>query len=146
MAYWDTSALVKLYVQEQDSAVFDAKASTPAAGVVTSRIALYESHATFRRKEVEGSLQSGAAQKLYSELIQNIAAGQLTLVEMAPDVEAEYGQVLITLYQQNPSIRLRTLDALHLASARVAAQTELVVTDKRMREAAKALGFSLFPS
>ena len=35
---------------------------------------------------------------------------------------------------------------MHLASARVAGETELVATDKRMRDAAKALGFSLFPA
>jgi predicted nucleic acid-binding protein len=53
--------------------------------------------------------------------------------------------VLTLCYQQNPGIPLRTLDALHLASARVAAETELVTTDKRLRDAAKALSFSLFP-
>jgi len=42
-------------------------------------------------------------------------------------------------------VRLRTLDVLHLASARVAGETELVATDQRMRDAARLLGFSLFP-
>jgi len=55
-------------------------------------------------------------------------------------------QVLTLCYQQNSRIPLRTLDALHLASARVAGETELVATDQRMRDAAKALGFSLFPA
>lgn len=48
-------------------------------------------------------------------------------------------------YQQTPPIPLRTLDALHLATARVAGETEIVATDKRMRDAAKLLGFTLFP-
>ena len=117
-----------------------------AAVALASRIALYEARATFQRKEAEGILQSGAAQKLYSELLQDVGTGEVRLVELGPDVEREYGQVLTLSYQQNPRIRLRTLDALHLASARVAGETELVATDKRMRDAAKALGFSLVPA
>jgi len=53
--------------------------------------------------------------------------------------------VLATCHRHAPPISLRTLDALDLASARVAGQTELVATDKRMRDAAKLLGFSVFP-
>ena len=146
MAYWDTSTLVKLYAKEHDSALFEAQAMSSATGTVASRIALYEARATFQRKEAEGILQSGAAQKLYSELLQDVGTGEVRLVELGPDVEREYGQVLTLCYQQNPRIPLRTLDALHLASARVAGETELVATDKRMRDAAKALGFSLFPA
>ena len=146
MAYWDTSTLVKLYAKEPDSALFEAQAMSTAAVAVASRIALYEARATFQRKEAEGILQSGAAQKLYSELLQDVGTGDVRLVELGPDVEREYGHVLTPCYQQNPRIPLRTLDALHLASARVAGETELVATDKRMRDAAKALGFSLFPA
>ena len=55
-------------------------------------------------------------------------------------------KVMAACYRQTPTLPLRTLDALHLASARVAGQTEVVATDKRMREAAKFLGFTLFPT
>jgi hypothetical protein len=54
-------------------------------------------------------------------------------------------QVLGTCYQQTPPIPPRNLDALHLASVRVAGEAELVATDKRMRDAAKLLGVTLFP-
>ena len=37
------------------------------------------------------------------------------------------------------------VDTNDLASVRVAGESELVATDKRMRDAAKLLGFSLFP-
>jgi predicted nucleic acid-binding protein len=146
MSYWDTSTLVKLYAQELDSAAFDNYALGIPAKAVTSRIALYEARATFQRKEAEGLLQAGCAHKLYSQLMQDVAAGELSLVELGADVEREYGQVLDQCYQQTPRIPLRTLDALHLASARVAGETEIVATDNRMRDAAKLLGFSLFPA
>jgi hypothetical protein len=37
------------------------------------------------------------------------------------------------------------LDAIHLTSAIAVAETEAVVADKRLREAAVRLGFSVFP-
>jgi uncharacterized protein with PIN domain len=145
MSYWDTSTLVKLYAQEADSAAFEDYALNAPAKAVTSRITLYEARATFQRKEAESILQPGCAQKLYSQLKQDVAAGELRLMELGADVEREYGQVLSQCCQPTPSIPLRTLDALHLASARVAGETDPVATDKRMRDAARRLGFSLFP-
>ncbi len=146
MAYWDTSALVKLYAAEPDSALFAAEAMNAPTAVVTSRLAVYEAWATFQRKEAAGALQPGAARKLYAELQQDVAAGELRLVELGDDVEREYGQVLAACYGQSPPVALRTLDALHLASARAVSEIEVVATDKRVRCAAKALGFSLFPA
>jgi predicted nucleic acid-binding protein len=65
---------------------------------------------------------------------------------MKAGVEQQYGQVLNLCYQPTPPILLRTLDAVHVASARLAGETEVVATDKRLRDAAKLLGFALFPS
>jgi predicted nucleic acid-binding protein len=145
MSYWDTSTLVKLYTLESDSTLFENYAQSTPAKLVTSGIALYEASATFRRKESEGVLQPGYAEQLYAQLLQDVAAGELRLLELDGDVEREYGQVLGACYRQAPAISLRTLDALHLAAARVAGETELVATDKRMRDAARLLGFTLFP-
>ena len=145
MSYWDTSTLVKLYAQEPDSPVFENHASTATRPPVTSRITLYESRATFRRKEAEGILATGTAQTTYDELPQDIAAGTMRLIELNAAVEQEYGQVLNLCYQHIPPIPLRTLDALHLAAARVSGETEIVATDKRLRDAAKLLVLTLFP-
>ncbi len=145
MSYWDTSTLVKLYAQEPDSPAFENHVANTTSPPVTSRIALYEARATFRRKEAEGILTAGTAQTTYDELFQDIAANDVRLIELNTAVEQEYGQVLNLCYQQTPLLPLRTLDALHLASARVSGETEIVATDKRLRDAAKLLGFSLFP-
>ncbi len=145
MSYWDTSTLVKLYAQEADSIAFEHYALNASAKPVTSRIALYEARATFQRKEMEAILQAGTAQMLYAQLLQDVNAGELRLVELGADLEREYGQVLVACYQPPQPVPLRTLDALHLATARVAGETEVVSTDKRMREAARRLSFSLFP-
>jgi predicted nucleic acid-binding protein len=40
---------------------------------------------------------------------------------------------------------LRTLDAVHLSTAVVAGELEIVATDKRLREAALSLGIAVYP-
>src|SRR5438034_2573312 len=138
MSYWDTSTLVKLYAKEPDSPVFESHALNAPGQMVTSRIALYEAQATFHRKESDGTLQPGATLTLYNELLQDVADQEVRLIEFGPDLEREYGQVLNLCYQTTPPIPLRTLDALHLASVRVAGETEIVATDKRLREIGRA--------
>jgi predicted nucleic acid-binding protein len=61
-------------------------------------------------------------------------------------VEAALNTIMATCYRRTPPLPLRTLDAIHLAAAHVAGETEIVVTDIRLREAANLLGFSLFPT
>jgi len=145
MSYWDTSALVKLYVQELDSRVFEGQLLRAANPPATSRITLYEARATFQRKEAEGMLLAGTAQQLYERLTRHIAAGGIRLVELGVEIETEYGRVLDSCNQANPRIPIRTLDAIHLASAKAAQELEIVTTDKRMRDAAKQLRFAVFP-
>jgi predicted nucleic acid-binding protein len=83
---------------------------------------------------------------LLKKLTQDVAAGLVRIVELDAAVEREYGHVLDTCYGHAPAISLRTLDALHLASVRVSGETELVATDKRMRDAAVALKLPVFPA
>jgi hypothetical protein len=94
MSYWDTSALVKLYAKEPDSSGFENHALNSPGPLVTSGIALYEARATFRRKETEAFLQAGAAQTLYEQLLQDVAAGKVQIIQPVGDVEGEYGDVL----------------------------------------------------
>jgi predicted nucleic acid-binding protein len=53
MSYWDSSALVKLYVQELDSSEFQTLARE-ASRVATGSLARYEVRTVFRRREAEG--------------------------------------------------------------------------------------------
>lgn len=146
MSYWDTSALVKPYAKQPDSPLFESYALNHPGPIVTSRIALFEARATFRRKESDGTLQPRAAAALYNKLLQDIAAGQVGAVALNAGLEQEYGWVLDACYRSVPPIPIRTLDAIHLASARLMGETEIVATDKRIRDAAKLLKVSLFPA
>ena len=145
MAYWDTSALVKLYIQEPDSAVFAARIR-PLFTVVSSLLARLEFRATMRRNESLGSLTRPEAIRAISKLDVDLAAGRLTLISVEPSVVNEFERVVDQCYGMSPPIPLRTLDAIHLASALTAGETELVTTDLRLRKAAISVGLTVFPS
>jgi predicted nucleic acid-binding protein len=144
MSYWDTSTLSKLYLPEADSPAFAQKAAS-AAVVVTAKLALLEMRRVAFRKESDGLIPTNTAEVVLSQLDQDIAAGQIQVVVAGTQTEAEFNAIMARCYRHAPPIPIRTFDAIHLATARVAGETELVATDKRMRDAAKLLGFSLFP-
>lgn len=144
MSYWDTSTLSKLYLPEADSSAFARKAAGSAT-IVTAKLALYEMRRVAFRKESDGLIPANTAEVVLSQVDQDIAAGQIRVAEMDLSVEAEFNAIMARCYRHAPPIPIRTFDAIHLATARVAGETEVVATDNRLREAAKLLGFSLFP-
>jgi predicted nucleic acid-binding protein len=145
MSYWDTSALSKLYLPEPDSANFVQKAATNPV-IVTNRLTLYEIRRVAFRKESDGLIHTGMAENVLTQVGQDISVGQIQVVDLDARVEAEFNVIMATCYRHAPPLPIRTFDALHLASCRAEGQTELVGTDKRMRDAAKLLGLSLFPA
>ena len=93
MSYWDSSALVKLYVQELDSAEFR-ELAVKASRVTTGSLTRHEVRTVFRRREAEGVLPSGEAAALYSELNADIAAADIVIQPETADMEREFGAVL----------------------------------------------------
>lgn len=143
MSYWDTSALVKFYVVEPDTAVFEALAL--ASPVVTSGIARHEARTVFRRREAEGALPPGAGAALFQRLEADIASGMVHLFSDSADIEQEFGLVLDACFSHVPPIFVRTNDALHLAAAHAAGETDFVTADMRQRTAARLLGLNVRP-
>jgi predicted nucleic acid-binding protein len=144
MSYWDTSCLVKLYTPETDSAQFAARlAANPSC--ITADLTLLEFWATVRRKESEGVLASGGANKTHAALESDAASGDITIVAIDVQVRAEYKAIVDRCLSQSPPILIRTNDAQHLAAAKCVGETEIVATDRRLKEAALLLGFNLFP-
>lgn len=145
MSYWDTSALAKLYTAEVDSPDFEAKAAESNATLTTARVTVWEFRRVALRKEVAGAIQANGAETVWRELDTDIASGWLGIVEPTGQLALEFDRVMTTCYRHAPPVPVRTMDALHLAAARVAGETEMVATDKKLREAAVLLGFKLFP-
>jgi predicted nucleic acid-binding protein len=144
MSYWDSSALVKLYVQEWDSAVFRTFA-LETNRLATGSLTGYELRTVFRRREAEGVLQNGDAAALYREWQADIAVADIVIQPVTPDVEREFGLVLEACFSQLPPVFNRTNDALHLASARIAGEREFIRADLRQRAAALLMGFTVLP-
>ncbi|MCE9611892.1 MAG: type II toxin-antitoxin system VapC family toxin [Chthoniobacter sp.] len=144
MSYWDTSALVKLYVQEPDSARFQAMTGADIR-LFTARLSRYEAWTMFRRREAAGLLPPEEALALLREISTDIAAGNIVIQEDGMAVEREFSAVMEACLSQTPPVFIRTNDALHLASAKVAGETEFVIADGRQRAAALLVGFTVLP-
>lgn len=145
MSYWDTSALAKLYVQEADSAVFEQHA-VRAVRMTVSMTGRLELRTVLRRREAEGVLAAGSTTLMHASFCELIAAGRFIEEPVDMKVVAEFYALLDACLGASPPVFLRTNDALHLAAARSAGETELVTTDKGLRKAAVFLGFTLFPA
>jgi hypothetical protein len=101
VSYWDTSALLKLYVTEEDSPAFLALAAG-AQKVMTGFIGKYESRAVFRRREADQVLVAGAAALCYQKLVEHAARGRLEIVPESELLEHEYGVILNRCLSQTP--------------------------------------------
>ncbi len=145
MSYWDTSALLKLYLTEADSANFQSiAAATPR--MVTGFIGKHEARTAFRRREAEAVIAPGAADLCYQKLIDDLDQNHLAMVPESALLEHEFGRVLERCLSQSPPVFIRTNDALHLAAARIASEIEFVSADAKQRIAADFLGFTVVPA
>lgn len=145
MSYWDTSALLKLFVVENDSATFRHYAAESSGRWVTSEWTRLELWSALRRKEAEGFLPRAQARSLLADFDTGASQGDWKLQPDSPRARLEFERVVEECLSQAPPLFIRTLDALHLATAVTAGETELVTADKRLREAALLFGFALFP-
>lgn len=144
MAYWDTSCLAKLYVPEPDSDVFQDFAARGDV-IRTSTLSRLEFFVLVHRKEAEGNLRPGGARKAVAQYDEDIASNQILVVPPDAKVLVPFEAIVRQCAFRKPSLLVRTLDALHLATAQATGETVIVTTDKRMREAALVLGFKRMP-
>ena len=138
--YAESSAVLAwLLGEESGSRVRDALGK--AELVVSSDLTLVECDRVLTRGIVLGEFEEAAAADRRAHL--NAAAAHWHLLRMSADVvDRARGRF--------PAEPIRTLDAIHLASALVArsavAGLELLSLDERVRRAGKALGFRLQPA
>jgi len=139
--YLDSCILVKLLSPEPDSVMF----SQYCAGQLlhTSELAWTEVFAALIAKERAGKIP-GALRDRATERLQTLI-GQGTII-MVPLNRVALNKANHVLKQCHPAIPLRTLDAIHVASADLCQQFPLVTTDRRMRDAADKLGLPVFPT
>ncbi|MEM6911246.1 MAG: type II toxin-antitoxin system VapC family toxin [Verrucomicrobiota bacterium] len=141
--YWDTSCLVKLYCLEEDSDAYAERLSSLEEPLVTSTLTRTELLFAFEQKALRQETNGQSAEQLYHTLESDHQAGRLRFLPLGEDVLSEARAIASDCYAAKPSIPLRTLDGLHLATARLAACSRVVSADERMNAAAKALGIAL---
>lgn len=144
MGYWDTSCLVKLYAAEPDSARFAALV-TAGETIVTSEITRFELWTTLRRKEAARDITPGGARRGLIAYDRNVAGGLVSVRPLAQRVTARFEVLIDRCFTLMPPVQLRTLDAIHLATAENSGESLMVTTDQRLRQAAVAIGFTVFP-
>ncbi len=143
MNYWDTSCLLKLYVPESDSPVYLALLRQQMAPVFTSALAEVEFAFALTRKEADGYLKKGAAAELVQLLRNHAAQGQIRFVPISATVrDLAVSLAHRCLVDKKPSLSLRTLDGIHLATAFSLRATHLLTADIRLRDAARFCGFA----
>lgn len=145
MRFWDSSALVKLYVREPDSAEFKKLAADPELPLISS-FTIHELHCALWRKEFASALTNGAAEVLFEKFLHQIDSDKFKLVAYSAKVKDRATEVIRICYRKSMPIALRSLDALQIASALDGGASDMVSADLRMRDAGKLFGLRLFPS
>ncbi len=137
-AYFDTSALVKRYVDEPGRR--EVQQLLRRHECVTSAILPVELRSALRRRVAERTLESPRV----SEILKRVAADRAywTVIEVGAEVLSG-AQALVSVHP------LRTLDAIHVASAQLfAARLSIadlifVSADQRQVEVPKAIGLAM---
>jgi predicted nucleic acid-binding protein len=135
-AYFDTSAFVKRYVTEDGSG--EVRRLLRSRRVVSSVLLGIETRSALRRRRDEQAI----TQKAYARLLRRIDADEegWSLVPVSDDL-------LVIARMRVLSHPVRTLDALHIASAEVLAKAGLhvpfVTADTRQAQAARATGLDV---
>jgi predicted nucleic acid-binding protein len=145
MVFWDTSALLKLYVAEPDSNAFAilAQSEEPLA---ISAWTTHEILCGLHRKELVHDLKAGGAEAIYQRILRQITAGALQVIAYTTAVAQQTSEVIRHCYSARTPVAIRSLDALQLGSALVGGAIELVSADTRMRAGAKMFNLRVSPA
>jgi len=145
MIYWDTSALVKLYVAEADSPYFLQLITDTDDPVVSSAVVTTEILCVLYRKEQARALKPGAARCVYLKFGTDVRTGRILTIPYGRDVELEAEKLVRFVYTQPHPVLMRSLDVIHIATALSSRARTLAATDARLREAASLAGLNLLP-
>jgi uncharacterized protein len=139
--YCDTSALLKLYLPEPGSDVFN-EVVEDRDDVFVSDLAVTEIISAVARRLRQGSLGREAARRLQHAILGRLDEGVYHRVELTREVHRRAEVFLLSL----PETPLRAADALHLALATSARAASLASFDARLAAAARAVGFATYPA
>ena len=142
--FLDSSALVKRYHKERGSERLDELFSATDNRFFVARLALVELHSTFARLVRERVLTQDSLTQILIRLNADVASGLLSIVAVSGPRFDAASDILRT---HGLTYNIRTLDALHLATAqaldRRSRLTTFVVADKKLSASAVACGLNV---
>ena len=145
MNYWDTSALLKLYLPEDDSGYFLDSVVTSDQPLVSSAIAAVEMLCALYRKESVGELKRGGALAAHQRFLGDSREGRIVLVPYGEQVFTAAEEIVRLAFRRARPVMVRSLDAIHVASALTARARVMVATDTRLRQVAAMAKLKLAP-
>ena len=136
--YVDSSALVKLYVPEPESERLDRYLRGQRA-LMISELAITEVLSAVARRKREKELRPDQAIQIRDAVLEDAGSGAFDRLHLSPLVHRQAEHLLLAV----DSLRLRSLDALHIALALSAGATCIVTFDRRMQDAASQVGLHI---
>jgi len=138
--YLDTGIIIKLLTPEPETAWFEA--TLRGHPFLTSELALVEVHSALFAKERANRITSVQRMRAEAKFHEWIETELLVLHALNRAVLRKSTQVLA---QTHPTVPLRAMDALHVATCDLAQEFPLCTTDLRMYDAARILRLPTFP-
>lgn len=143
MIYWDTSAIVPLYVDEASSSDWESllvQSGTPAK---SSTLCITEFHCALRHKKYRRNLSEASVEALIQKFTADCKHGRWELYPLGADIIQASLQVARKSHTAPNPVPLRSLDSLHLATALTLRCDTFATGDRRLAAAAEKLGFDL---
>jgi predicted nucleic acid-binding protein len=138
--YLDTSIIVKLLVTEPDSEFFIR--SLEGQALTTSELAQTEVFSALLARERAGKISAGDRRLAWKEFQARIASEE---IKIEPLNSVVLRKAMHCLEFCHPPAPLRTLDAIHLATADLCQDFPLATTDARLANAAQTMHIPVFP-
>lgn len=139
--YCDTSALLKLYLREPESADF-MRLVQERDDLLVSDLGVTEIASALSRRVRHGGVTAEQALRMHREVIESVTGPPYQHVELTREVHRRAEHLLLTL-TKTP---LRASDALHLALALSARAASMAAFDARLAAAARAVGLAVYPA
>lgn len=143
MIYWDTSAIVPLYVDEPTSTYWESLLSRSAAPAKTSTLAITEFNYALKHKILRRNLTAECAEALVAKFTEDCDAGHWELYPLGTDIITASLHAAERCYASASPVPLRSLDGLHLGTALTLNCDTLATGDQRLASSAKKLNLKV---
>lgn len=138
--YLDSCVIVKLVSHEPDSEAYHGIVTGQA--VVTSELAVAEVRSALFAKERAGRISHSWRLAGWRLFQQKVHSEEIFLLSLDRRIVERAGAVI---EQCHPTVALRTLDAIHVATAELHGGGPMCSSDQRVCEAANFIGLALVP-